>query len=436
MNADTGLISCSIEKAEFLGWNAVYLRNNLVSVVAVPDIGGRLMAYNLHEYPFLYVDPDLAGKLFTPQENQGDGSLAAWKNYGGDKTWPAPQGWDDDSQWHGPPDPILDSGRYRLERAELEAGKAVVVMVSPPDSRTGIQITRQVTLYPNSTRVQLVLTFTNVSNHILRWSIWDVVQLRAERTTPEGETTFDPGCLVTTPLNPHSCFNEGFNIMFGKADNPQWTSDPQQGLFIARYLWEIGKVGLDSPAGWIAFNNTSKGKAFVERFSYFPDQEYPDQGASVECWTVGKGTVANLDYENSGIYLMETEVLSPLYQIEPGKKASFTLEWNACSIDGKVVGVSEAGCDSQPFKAIRKDTGAHITGTFGVFDPGDLRLAWLDLQGNELTGQSLGLVSPLENVRLDQQVAIPEHTHQAVLILRANDQDYHLSRTFLDQTDP
>ena len=53
-------------------------------------------------------------------------------------------------------------------------------------------------------------------------------------------------------------------------------------------------------------------------FAYVPDGEYPDGGATVECWTVGAGQVANLDYADSGIYLMETEVLSPLSTIAPG----------------------------------------------------------------------------------------------------------------------
>ena len=82
---------CSFERADFRGWEAVYLRNGFITLVAVPDIGGRVMAYNLGDYPYLFVDPDLAGKLFTAEENQGDGSLATWKNYGGDKTWPSPQ---------------------------------------------------------------------------------------------------------------------------------------------------------------------------------------------------------------------------------------------------------------------------------------------------------------------------------------------------------
>ena len=71
--------SCHAREAKFRSWVAYYLENEFIRLVAVPDIGGRIMAYDLGEYPFLFVDPDLAGKLFSAAENQGDGSLAAWK---------------------------------------------------------------------------------------------------------------------------------------------------------------------------------------------------------------------------------------------------------------------------------------------------------------------------------------------------------------------
>ena len=116
----------------------------------------------------------------------------------------------------------------------------------------------------------------------------------------------------------------------------------------ADYRWQIGKVGIDSTAGWIAFNQGSQGMAFVEHFAYVPDGEYPDGGATVECWTVGAGQVANLDYAESGIYLMETEVLSPLFTIAPGETANFALEWASCRCDGPVVDVQAGGCATQP----------------------------------------------------------------------------------------
>jgi hypothetical protein len=404
MNEKNG---CEVRKADFRGWSACYLENEFVTLVVVPDIGGRIMGYDLGPYPFLFVDPDLSGKLFTPEENMGDGSLVAWKNYGGDKTWPAPQGWDTDQQWPGPPDPVLDSGRYTLAALKSDDTRALVRMVSPPDPRTGVQITRQFSLRPGSSRVQVDLSFRNIKDQPIRWSIWDVVQLRAERLLPDGSWAFDPSCTVTTPLNPKSRFPKGFNVMFGDENNPQWQADKEKMLFNAPYLWEIGKVGIDSPAGWIAFSNGNEGYAFAERFDYVPDGDYPDDGATVECWTTGAGVVAGLNYTDSGIYLMETEVLSPLQTIQPGQAIGFSIEWGSCRCPGPIVDVSAAGCTAKTLEATWANNYVQLAGQFGVFDAGQLLLVWKDSGGVILNRQRLIPVDPLAPIPLDRVLRPP-----------------------------
>ncbi len=401
--------ACSSTQGDFRGWQSCILQNGLIRLVAVPDIGGRIMAYDLGPYAFFFVDPQYAGKLFSPEENQGDGSLAAWKNYGGDKTWPAPQGWDHDAQWHGPPDPVLDTGRYTLDELNSSAEMAQLRMVSPPDARTGIRITRQFTIQRGSARVQVALTFTNISSKPVRWSIWDVAQLRAERVLPDGQLAYEPQCVVTAPLNPTSRFPNGYAVMFGAQDNPQWQTDAQAGLFQAPYQWQIGKVGLDSTAGWIAFSNPAQGYAFAEHFRYEPGAEYPDNGASVEVWTVGAGQVANLDYSQSSIYLMETEVLSPLRTIAPGESTTFTLEWGACRCTGMVREVASGGVVVEPLTA-RPQTGfVRLRGQFGVFDTGSLQLVWFDAQQQVIHQQELGAANPLAAVAVDLVTPQPEH---------------------------
>jgi hypothetical protein len=408
---------CRVEERDFRGWQAAYLKNDLITLAAVPDIGGRIMAYDLGPYPYLYVDRQYAGQLFTPEENQGDGSLAAWKNYGGDKTWPAPQGWVSDDQWHGPPDPILDTGHYRLEALRCDGTAATVKMVSPATSATGVQIIRQATIHADSSRVMLDLSFRNVTQRTVRWSIWDVVQLNAERRLPDGILAPDTGCVVTAPINPDSRFDEGFTVMFGDPNNPQWRSDKAAGLFVGDYQWEIGKVGLDSRAGWAAFANTSAQQAFALRYTPFPDQDYPDDGAAVEFWTVGRGQVANLDYEKSAIYLMEVEVLSPFQHIEPEQRVSFRIEWGVCRCPGPIVDVTEGGCAGRKLQVTRNGNYAHLTGAFGVFDRGQLNLEWLDRAGGVLEPVALGPVSPLGMVALDQLCAVPPAATQVQLIV-------------------
>jgi hypothetical protein len=412
---------CRVEEGDFRGWRAAFLKNDLVTLAAVPDIGGRIMAYSLGPYPYLYVDRDLAGKLFSPEENQGDGSLAAWKNYGGDKTWPAPQGWENDDQWHGPPDPVLDTGRYRLDVLSSSGASATVRMISPDTSSTGVQITRQATLHAESTRVTLDLSFRNVAQRPVRWSIWDVVQLQAERVEADGRPAHEPGCVVTAPLNPNSRFPRHFQVMFGDPANPQWQAEPGRGLFFGNYQWEIGKVGLDSRAGWAAFANTATGYAFAARFVAYPDQEYPDDGAAVEFWTVGRGKVANLDYEKSTIYLMECEMLSPFYRIEPGQVASFRIEWGACRCPGPVLDVTEAGCAGRKLQVERQGDYAHLAGAFGVFDLGQLELVWNDRDGRAIEHIHLGPVTPLAAVLIDRVCRVPPAATEAQLAVKEGD---------------
>jgi hypothetical protein len=402
--------TCTVARADFRGWPAAHLANGLVRVAAVPDIGGRLMAYDLGDTPYLFVDSDLTGKLFSAAENQGNGTLAAWKNYGGDKTWPAPQGWDGPDQWPGPPDAILDSGRYRLAELVSTGPEARICMVSPTGSPTGVQITREARIAAGTTRLNLHLTFTNIADRPIRWSIWDVVQLRADRLGPDGRLTYEPGCVVTAPANPSSRFPAGYNVMFGAPDNPQWRVDRDQGLFIGKYKFEIGKVGLDSRGGWIAFANTATGYAFVERFVVEPEGDYPDAGADIECWTVGRGQVASLSYdETSGPFLMEAEVLSPFRDIAPGAIASFDIEWGACRCAGPILDVTAAGCVSRHLTVTSSGGHAALAGTFGVFEVGRLELTWLNSSGAAVASEHLQPVTPLTLVQLDLRTALPAH---------------------------
>lgn len=419
--------NCRAFSAEFHGWSAYTIENSLIRLTAVPDIGGRIMAYDLGPYPYLFVDPDLAGKLFSPQENQGDGSLAAWKNYGGDKTWPAPQGWENDAQWHGPPDPVLDTGRYVLDELLSRDDLAMLRMISPADEKTGVQITRQFSIKRGSSRVWVELSFTNISQRTIRWSIWDVIQLRAERKDAEGVWQYDPNCSVTAPLNPKSRFARGYNVMFGDEENPQWQIDEEQNLFVGRYLWEIGKVGIDSPAGWIAFNQGTEGYAFAELFEFEEGASYPDDGVTIECWTVGAGKVANLDYEQTSIYLMETEVLSPLRTIAPGETTTFRLTWGACRCPGIIVDVNEAGCTAQPLSASVNDGFVRLRGQFGVFDRGELALICKGGDKQVIERLPLGEVDPLMAVLLDRTLPLPPGAEYVELHVTADaGRQFHL----------
>ncbi|MCZ0937091.1 MAG: DUF4380 domain-containing protein [Caldilineaceae bacterium] len=410
--------NCRIEHISFHGWDAVRLSNGLVSLVAVPDVGGRIMAYDLGDYPYLWFDRNLAGKLFSPEENMGDGSIVAWKNYGGDKTWPAPQGWDSPDQWHGPPDPVLDTGRYALEILDSPAAAASIRMESLPDPRTGVQISRQVTLHAGGGRVSLHLEMTNVSDQVRSWGIWDIVQVDATSLDDNGEETHNEQAWLYIPTSSDSRFSRGFNVMFGEEDNPEWQPEVRPNLLGAQYLYQLGKIGIDSTAGWIAFVNQATDFAFCQCFTYFPGEEYPDDGASVECWTTGHGEpVGGLDFGKLNLFHMEAEILGPLRSMAPGETQRLDIDWYVARCPGPIVNVTDAGCANQRLRAESIDAGIRLTGVFGLFHLGSVQLVWLDEDECALETETLALVNPLNVLRVDCVRRPPPGAQVAQLLL-------------------
>ncbi|MHC4961961.1 MAG: hypothetical protein ACYTGA_07565, partial [Planctomycetota bacterium] len=151
------------------------MTNGIIELNIVPEIGGRVVQYTLDDKEFFWVNPDLEGKLPTETGLTGDGG---WINYGGDKLSPAPQGWDNDQQWPGPPDAVLDGQPYALEQlSDGKDGSVAVRLTSGNDMRSGISFSRVIHLHPDSTRVSIEATMTNVDTKPRRWGIWGHTQL-------------------------------------------------------------------------------------------------------------------------------------------------------------------------------------------------------------------------------------------------------------------
>src|ERR1051325_2387595 len=116
------LWAAEAKKSEYRGWQSLALKNDLIEVQVVPDIGGRVLQLKLGDHELLWVNDKLAGKPPTATGLALDGG---WLNYGGDKLWPAPQGWHNDQQWPGPPDAVLDGSPYEVYSPEDSRGEMV-----------------------------------------------------------------------------------------------------------------------------------------------------------------------------------------------------------------------------------------------------------------------------------------------------------------------
>ena len=389
----------TVEQTSFHGWDGVHLRNGLIDAVCVPEIGGRLMQFSLGPQNYLFMNPDLLGKRFSFEEHAGDGELVNWKNYGGAKTWPAPQGWDGEGQWPGPPDPVLDSGHYESE-TKADESSASLLMTSPPDARSGLRIRRMITLEGESSRLHLDLSFENISDRAIHWSIWDVAQLAC--VTADG--TLNDDCWLYIPTDPDR--ERPYDIMFGD-DNPQYQLDSESGLLAVQYRGIVGKIGAHSPAGWIAFADRRTGFVLCMQFPYQPDAEYPDNGATVECWTESPGAPSPIPIRSPG-YILEAEVLSPLLTLQPGKSASHRVAWSAAYCPAPIVAVTDTGCVHQSLSVEVNEGWARVHGVFGCFLDGRAAIDCLDEAGAVVSRADLGPVSPLRALRVDAQMVVKD----------------------------
>lgn len=407
----------------FQGQDALRLDNGLVTAHLVPEIGGRLLQFALGGHPFLFTNRALDGQRFTPQEHQGDGSLLSWKNYGGDKTWPAPQGWDGAGQWPGPPDKVLDSGPYEAS-GEQDDVRAGVTMRSNADARTGLRIERRLSLGAGSSRLQLDLAFENISQRDVRWSIWDIAQLDCEASGGD--------CWLYAPVGPDD--EHPWHVLFGE-ENSQLQPDFRPGLFALNYQGIVGKIGLRSPGGWLAFADQRAQRVLCMQFPHEPEAEYPDGGATVECWTEMPGVPTPVPIDSPG-HILEAEVLGPLRDLQPGERTELRITWSAARCPGPVLAVADAGCVQQHLAARREGEALRLSGSFGVFHQARAELAWLDPAGATLATLDLGAVSPLAPLLIDRRATAPAGARALQLQLRlADDELLELDRCTLPLTE-
>ena len=364
-----------VEIDNYKGWAALRMSNGLVTVVAVPAIGGRIMEYKLGNHPFLWTNPAEYGKTNEPPASEDD---RQWHNFGGYKAWPAPQ-----EQWGGPPDPLgseLDGGKWAGKITNRGGPIGEIEMVSPPDENvTGLQITRRVQMFAGTTRVLVTEPFKNVSAQPITWSIWGLAQVPGSLTDRD---KFNEEARIYLPLNPDSRDPNGFWYLSAKKDEAkqQFEVLDEGKLMQVSYHYENAKIGADSGAdsgaGWIAYVDGIHEYAFVQRFGVSRLGDYPDKGATVEVWTSGEDSY------------MEMEVLSPLYTLQPDEQKSFEQEWYATCLGGPIRDTTEVAAIREPLSLASVEAGLRLTGEFGVFAPGKVEIVLLD-QGGEQIGEAI-----------------------------------------------
>ena len=225
-----------------------------------------------------------------------------WKNYGGDKTWLAPQkNWpsvNGSKSW--PPDMALDGSAQKPD--VLTGGK---LQLTTPLSPTGIRIVRTMYFDENGEFV-IEQTARKESGAPVEVGLWNVTQVV-------------PGQAVFAPVNPSSTYANGSYIWDGKTVEGAQLVAPGLMKIEPRADGNAPKIGFDAPVAALA--SMRDGVAWLQK-SDRPDGEYPDgkDGAGFPLETYING--------NPTMYYQELEFLGPLRELKIGDSQTKTVRWS------------------------------------------------------------------------------------------------------------
>jgi hypothetical protein len=272
----------NVTKTTYHGWPDSYiLSNGKAEVVVVPRIG------RVTQFGF-------AGEQGVFWENRKlDGEAAVWNptnwiNFGGDKTWPAPEAdWSKQmrsSTWCPPPAFDATPVAARVE----ENGD--VILTSVEDPFYGIRTERRIHLDSTLPIMTITTSYERVADKPITVGIWVITQLRH----PE---------RVYIPKPRKSKFTNGYTLL-SKQAAPSLISGRRL-ISLERDAQHAFKIGSDADSLlWI-------GRNAVLRIDSprVAGAQYPDQGSSVEIYT----NPNPLEY-------VELETLGPLQKMKTGDR--------------------------------------------------------------------------------------------------------------------
>lgn len=366
----------------FHGWKSLTLGTAYARLDVVPELGGKIMGYELRGAQILWHDVKKEGYV---EKEQGYGWGQKFFNPGGAKVWPAPQGWSGKDEWPGPPDNVLDGSPYEGVFAD-----STITVTGPKDDgegRTGLQYKHTYSLVPSSSVAKLNLSMTNVVSRPVTWGLWHLATVPVDRNF-----------TVYAPVN-----KRDWHVIFGEKNNPQWLG-VENGLFRAKYDKKVGKVGMKVREGWAAWHDEENDVVFVMFFPVKKGAKYPDSGSNFEIWTSGAGTIQVNGKDVPSEYSpdtanMELEVMGPLTRLAPGESATLDVTWAACQCSG-VKKVTPGGVVAEEMKI----EGDIITAKFGVFYSGRLQAIYFDRNKKQTGMKYIGEVSPLTEIIIKRPI--------------------------------
>ena len=368
-------------------WTCLVMENGIITIATVPEIGARVMQYDLGDHPSIFTNPNVFDETYDPATYNG------WPSWGGYKVWPAPQ------DWGWPPPQYLDFGVYS-SRMEFSTPDSAAIFVSSPVEKKktpNLRQERRTTIFKNTSRVRMEQTLINEGKTKANWSVWDVTQSIVNHP---GERDFE-NFWVYFPINPKSVFGEeGVDI---DAASSAWKGEVAPGIYGVQYESSGAKINADPHKGWICYVDEQDSMAYAKIFPLYEDAEYPAGGHRVSVWV-----------ERAPFYL-EVEVYSPMAELAPnGGRTTFTIDWYAAKVHGPILDVNPVGAIAKNL-LVNPET---VSGEYGVFHVGTARLVAMDAQSQVLLQGPEHAVTPLQTLVLNDAFLIPAGAQRIAIQVR------------------
>jgi hypothetical protein len=407
---------CKVLATTYEGWKAEELSNRWVKLEIVPQLGGRLIQVNFGGHDFLYVNPELKGKVI-PLGTRGE------RNYGGDKIWPLPEGNQDEQHWAQGGD--LDGRPFTL-RVLSRGTRCAVRLTGQLNPDIGQRYIRDISIDPDSPVISFHVVMQNMSGYPQTWSEQTITEY--PMSDPARSDHFNTKFWGVTPLNATSGYPNGYHVRSGPQENEAFsTSD---GMFRVHWNNVEQEVWIDSTQGWLAAVDGTAGYTMVERRHFDPSAEYPGK-ATIIFYSSGEhvrrarptgapGANPQPAGQNQSPGLsqrsapregpfMEAEVNSPMVELAPGESYAMDTQWYPTRMGEDFKTTTYSGVVGIPLTAIGTPAGLVLAGNFGVFYAGDLVAHYYGRGGDGGTAKLMS-VTPMEPVQLQITLQAPPNT--------------------------
>jgi hypothetical protein len=361
------------EAADFHGWKALRLSNGLVTVIAVPAAGGRILSYQLGKHEFLWADASLYGKTLTGATDcGGDRPLPV----SDDKTATTAAASGLNAPW---------TGTVTTARGIL----AEVTLVSPADKASGLQITRVLRLDAGSTHLQVADTLKNLSDKPVKWSpgtATDAIGAPGGKS-PQGQVR------AYLPVAAATDHPQGFWSLDGTGLGTLLAGGPVE----VTYHGQAGSLAVNDTAGWLALSDATDDSVYARRFTVHTDEDYPGGAtAQVAASTYASGAGGYLTLISRG----------PLQAIAAGSETTFSQDWYATTAPAPIMDTSEMAAINQPLTLKPQGGQVLLQGRLGVFAPGSVLISLLDASGQPVGTPITVAAAPDKALAVDQVLTV------------------------------